>query len=129
MILSLSSYDVMFFSHSCAKSFFLVYGFAWYWQIRSLVVYDILVLPLLNFNFIVCPIVVYLKLVFLFGPGKTAFVNCVYVISFAWADQNQHSSCKCDFLFILLFRPTLIIQFNWDRVYGFRILVGPTKNV
>jgi hypothetical protein len=81
--------------------------------------FDVLVLPLLNFNFLVCPLVIYLKLVFLFGPGKTAFVNFLYVIGFAWADQNQYSSCKCDFLFILLFRPTLIIQINCHRVYGF----------
>jgi hypothetical protein len=31
--------------------------------------------------------------------------------------------------FFLLFRPTLIIQCNCHCVYGFRVLVGPTKNV
>jgi hypothetical protein len=67
--------------------------------------------------------------VILFGPGKAAVVNSLYVVSFAWADQNHHSSRECDFLFILLFRPTFIIQCNCHRVYGFRVLVGPTKNV
>jgi hypothetical protein len=67
--------------------------------------------------------------VILFGPGRAALVNFLYVISFAWANQNHHSSRECDFLFILLFRPNFIIRYNFHRIYGFRVLVGPTKNV